>query len=167
MRTVAAVCLTLVVAACTPHGAARRAAPAPPPATREAQTAAPQTTLADNRCRRPGTFLEVGGRGVFVPASGSALRRLTVRVGDVIRLRAAGNCAWTVSATPQNPRLRVVWQPDSTAGPTRFEAVRPGVVRLGITMPMCALPLGSTAPRCVGGIRGLGTVLVSVRPAAG
>jgi hypothetical protein len=166
MRTVAAVCLTLVLAACTPQGAARPATPAPP-VTREAQAAAPATTLADKHCRPPRTFLEVDGRSVLVPSYGTARRRLTVRVGDVIRLRATGNCAWTVSASPQNPRLRVVWPADPTAGPTRFRAVRPGVVRLAITMPMCALPHGSTAPRCAGGIRGLGTVRVSVRPAAG
>ena len=168
MRTVAAVCLTALLAACTPGSVEQpRRTTAAHGAVRAAQSQAPMTTLESNYCEPPRTFLEVGGQSVFISSSWHQPRRVTIRVGDAIRLRATGNCAKTVSAYPQNTRLRVVEEPGyPEAGARYYQAVRPGVVRLVISMPMCALPSNSTAQRCNGGIRQMGTALVTVRPAA-
>ena len=149
MRTVAAVCLTALLAACTPDSAGQpRRTAAAHGVDRGAESQAPLTTLESNYCEPPRTFLEVGGQSVFISSSWHQRRRITVRVGDAIRLRATGNCAETVSAYPQNTRLRVVEEPgDPEAGARYYQAVRPGVVRLVISMPMCARPSNSTAPR--------------------
>ena len=127
------------------------------------------TTVASSHCETPRTYLEVGGRSRLVPSSVQKQGpRLTVRVGDDIRLRAEGNCAQDVSATPQNSRLRAVEEPGNPDGAARlYRATRTGVVRLVISMPMCALPANSASELpCNGGIRQLGTALVKVIPAA-
>lgn len=166
MVAVAVVCLTALLAACTPGSTERpRRTTAAHGAVRAAQSQAPVTTVESRYCEPPRTFLEVGGQSVFISSSWHQRRRITVRVGDAIRLRATGNCAETVSAYPQNTRLRLVEEPgDPEAGARYYQAVRPGVVRLVISMPMCALPSNSTAQRCIGGIRQMGTALVTVRP---
>jgi hypothetical protein len=108
----------------------------------------------------------VGDQSVFIPSSDQR-RRVTVRVGDTIRLHATGNCTETVAAYPQNSRLRVVEEPGyPETGSRYYKAVRPGVVRLVTFMPMCASPSDSPTQQCIGGVRRMGTALVTVSPAA-
>jgi hypothetical protein len=116
----------------------------------------------------PRSFLEVNGESVFIPSASSQRRRVTVRVGDTIRLRATGNCAETVLADPQNSRLRVVEDPGYPETRSRYcRAVRSGVVWLVTSMPMCASPSNSPTQQCIGGIRWMGTALVTVIAAEG
>jgi hypothetical protein len=65
----------------------------------------------------------------------------------------------------QNARLRAVDQRHGSHVPvTSFEAVHRGVVRLVMYMPICARSGRSPAPACRGGIRLLGTTVVTVKP---
>lgn len=141
--------LALVLAGCT-SGDAKA-----PPTGRESVTLA-----ASNRedCDPPHTSLTVGPRNVSVPNDSSQPPSLTVRVGDTIQLRATGDCAYSVTGAPQNSRLRAVSGPGSKS----YQAVRPGVVDLAITMPMCARPPTSTAAPCAGGVRLLGIARLSI-----
>lgn len=111
-------------------------------AAREVSGSAPVTNADSTRttCEGPRTFVKTDGRTVFIPSSWDQRRRVTVHVGDVVHVHATGNCARSVTASPQNSRLRELWRLSRGVGPTYFRAIRPGVVRLVISMPMCALP---------------------------
>lgn len=166
MRTLAILCLTAMVAACTPGSAEHRKGATSADVTRMAPSRAPVTTVESNYCEIPHTFLEVGGRSILIPSSAQEHRRVTVQVGDDIHLRATGNCAQSVSAHPQNGRLQVVEEPGYPENGSRYRAARTGVVRLVISMPMCAVPANSTSAPCNGGLRQMGTALVQVMPTA-
>jgi hypothetical protein len=169
MRTLAMVLMTALLTACAPGSAESPrhfAAAAHGSTAREVSGSAPvnEADSARTTCERPRTFLKTSDHTVFIPSSLDQRRRVTVHVGEVIHLLATGNCARSVAASPQNSRLRVLWHLSGGVGPTSFKAVRPGVVRLVVSMPMCALPPNSTAPRCLGGVQAMGTALVTVRP---
>ncbi len=143
--------LALLLAGCT-SGDAK----APPAAITESFAVA---TSSGNRCERPRAFLEVGHRSALVPFDRSTPLSLTVRVGDTIHLRATGNCAASVSASPQNKTLKRA-KPGSS---TTFQAVTPGVVDLEITMPACARPPTYTQPPCAGGLGLLGDAVITIQ----
>jgi hypothetical protein len=168
MRTLAVVLLIAALTACAPGSAEspRHSTAAHGTAAREGSGSVPVTNADSTRttCERPRTFLKTDGQTVFLPSSGDQRRRVTVQVGDLVHVHATGSCARSVTASPQNSRLRVLWHLSPEVGPTYFKASRPGVVRLVISMPMCALPPNSTAPPCFGGVEALGTALVTVRP---
>lgn len=115
-------------------------------------------------CKTPRPFLEVRGQRVPIRSSQGRHPSVRVRVGEVIRMRATGGCARSVSASPQNDRLATIEKPArSSTGSAYFKAMRPGTVRLVIVMPMCAQPPHTTQTEpCLGGVRELGTVFVSV-----
>ena len=144
MRAPIALVLITVLAGCgTADRPVRHAAP---PATQAAENAG----LCDVR-----VVVDVAGREV--PVSRTSTEHVEVRVGDVVRVRATGSCASTVSATPQNGRLE-----HTTNRIPSFRAVRSGSVRLLVAMPMCARPRGHEMTGCLGGIAELGSVAVTV-----
>lgn len=118
------------------------------------------------RCGQTRVFLSTGGVSHRLSEGPGQVLRLTVRVGDVLRLRATGNCGWTVSATPQNYRLQEVKNSDpAQTSPKRWVAVAPGVVDFAVAMPSCAAPKSATGfTDCIGGINDLGTARVTVMP---
>lgn len=169
MRTLAVMLLTVALTACAPGSAdrPRLSTAAHGGAARAVSGSEPVATVESARtCERPRTFVKTSDRSVFIPPSWDRHRHVTVHAGEVVHLVATGDCASSVSASPQNSRLRVMWHLGSTAGgPTFFRAIRPGIVRLVTSKPMCpALPRNTTAQRCIGGVQVMGTAIVRVRP---
>ena len=121
MRTMAVLCLTVMVAGCTPGSAEHPSGARSADVTRMIPSRAPVTTVESDYCETPHTFLEVGGLSVLIPSSvQEQRRRVVVRVGDDIRLRATGTCAQSVSPHPQNGRLRVVEEPGYPENGSRY-----------------------------------------------
>jgi hypothetical protein len=86
-----------------------------------------------------------------------AMQRFTldVRVGDTVFVDASGDCAGTVSGSPENSSV-LRW-----LNRTNFTAAEPGTSELAITMPMCA----GSGPTCRGGIFDIARVTVVVSSA--
>jgi hypothetical protein len=105
----------------------------------------------------PQEWLLLNNDGALVyPVSGPKQRDIAVRVGDTLQLIVTGNCAASVSASPQNARLRL-------DAPGSYRAVRPGRVRLVVDVPMCARPENPPATSCRGGVNIIGSAFVRVR----
>ena len=176
MRTVALVLVTVILTACTPGSAE----PGPPPATHVRQGGDNGGSNSDARlessreCQTPRILLELGDERVFPVLKGQVLR-FTIHVDDVMRVRVTGNCARSVGVGVETDVYR-----STCAGCLRavsdhpvarlrsFQAVRPGVVDLAMSMPQCArapiVPPGRVP--CFGGLSMLGSALVTVLPSS-
>jgi hypothetical protein len=161
MRWVMAVCVAVLLAACGsgPQGDRSRHAVGDAPVGGPHAT---QVVGAVPSCFHPRTTAVLGRRHLPVTSAVRRPLRVSMMVGNRLRVRTFGGCAREVEASPQNARLRVftrrhAWNVRITA----FTAVRQGVVRLVLSMPMCAQLAHS---ECIGGIHLLGTLLVTVKP---
>lgn len=172
-RYVMAVMSCLLMAACSQGGASQTSAPPGVSAISEApqaltlQGSEDSGERASKVCQPPGMFFKIGKRQVRIEPGWDTRTRFSVRLGDTFRLRATGNCGYTVSAHPQRKRvLRVTSNRlrEDVGWPSHFEAVQSGVVRLVVTMPMCAQPRSAKPTGCRGGIDTIGTAVVTVRP---
>jgi hypothetical protein len=136
----------------------------PPGAIAASQHPTTQAVAQQASCPRPRTTLILGHRHLRVPPSGGGPRRVTMHVGNRMLVRTAGICAAAVEGSPQNAGLRAQTNRHSShVRVTSFEAAHAGVVRLVMSMPMCARPGRLPPPQCRGGIRLLGTAVVTVK----
>lgn len=110
-----------------------------------------------------GTVAVVSSAGERVLVGSWPPPQLTVRVGDVLTIEAAGACAPSVSATPQSDGILIVDPPSGLSN--RFRAVSPGTVEVAVTHAACA-EIPEPAPDCRGGIvsDGLVEILVLALP---
>lgn len=164
MRWIMAVCVAVLLAACGsgPHGG--RSPHAAVGGALVGRHHVTQVVGAVPSCLQPRTTAVLGRRHLPVTSAVRRPLRVSMMVGNRLRVRTFGACAREVEASPQNARLRAFTRPHgSNVRIVAFTAVRPGVVRLVLSMPMCTQ---LAPPRCVGGIHLLGTLLVTVKPHA-
>ena len=167
MRAAAAVLMILLMTACGPLGSDDPRSGSLSAAVKESPGSSKQLKGqgADSQtCQFPRPYLAVNGHKVARISSRHVQQdQLTVQVGDQLHVVATGNCAGTVTGSPQSGHLRTMWDRSGHVQPTYFRAATQGTARLIVSMPMCAKPLNSTGARCLGGISTLGTFLVTVR----
>jgi hypothetical protein len=162
MRWVLAATVAALLTGCGAGNADRSQRPSSPGTSSQHFT--PQAIEPRTSCPRPRTTLTFGHRQLTVPPSGRGHPRITMLVGTKVLVRTSGICAGAVEDSPQNARLRVLTERHgSHVRVTSLEAVHPGVVRLIMSLPMCARPARLPQPQCRGGIRTLGTAVMTVK----
>jgi hypothetical protein len=164
LRWVTAVWLAVLLAAC---GSGLQGGRSPHAALGDALVGGHHVTQvvgAVPSCFHPRATAVLGRRHLPVTSAVRRPLRVSMRVDSRLRVRTFGACAREVEASPQNARLRVFTRRHgSNVRIVAFTAGRPGVVRLVLSMPMCAQLAHS---QCIGGIYLLGTLLVTVKPHA-